>query len=147
MSTEENKALIRRWLEQCYNEGNLAAADDFVAVNYVNHSAPHGQTPRLQGEIEYITLIRSAFPDIHLAIEDQIAEEDKVVTRLTATGTYRGGVEDIPPKAVVGKQVRVTEILIHRISSGNVVEDWMEFDQLGLWRQLGVIPPLGEAER
>jgi predicted ester cyclase len=146
MQTEENKALVRRWLEKCYNEGNVAVAAELVAANYVNHSAPHGQTPGLQGEKEYITLIRSAFPDIHLAIEDQIAEEDKVVTRLTATGTYHGGLEDIPFTAVVGKQVRVTEILIHRISSGKVVEGWMEFDQLGLWRQLGVIPPLGENE-
>ena len=146
MSIEENKALVRRWLEQCYNEGNVAAADDFIAADYVNHSAPHGQKPGIQGEKRYITLIRSAFPDIHLRIEDQIAEGDKIVTRLIATGTYHGGLEDIPSSAVVGKQVRVTEILIHRVSSGKVVEGWIEADQLGMWQQLGVIPPLGGGE-
>ena len=139
MSIEENKAIVRRWLEECYNEGHVAVADELIAANYVNHSAPHGQTPGLQGEKAYITSIRSAFPDIHLAIEDQIGEKDKVVTRLIATGTYHGGVGDIPSTAVVGKLVRVTEILIHRISAGKVVEGWIEFDQMGLWRQLGVI--------
>jgi len=144
MSTEENKAIVRRWLEECYNEGNVAVADELIATSYVNHSAPHGQTPGLEAEKQYITMIRSAFPDFHLAIEDQIAEGDKVVTRLTASGTYNGGLEDIPPTAAIGKWVRVTEILIHRIAGGKVVEGWIEFDRLGLWQQLGVIPAIGE---
>jgi len=144
MSTEENKALVRCWLKECYNKGNVAVADELIATNYVNHSTPHGQMSGLKGEKQYITMIRSAFPDFHLAIEDQIAEGDKVVTRLTASGTYGGGLEDIPSTAAIGKRVRVTEILIHRISAGKVVEGWIEFDQLGLWQQLGVIPAMGE---
>ena len=139
MSIQENKALIRCWLEEGYNKGNVAAADDLIAADYVNHSAPHGQMPGLAAEKQYITTIRSAFIDFHLEIEDQIGEGDKVVTRLTAGGTYKGGLKDIPSKAAVGKQVRVTEILIHRIFGGKVVEGWIEFDQLSLWRQLGVI--------
>jgi predicted ester cyclase len=144
MSTEENKAIIRRWLEECYNKGNVAVADELIATNYVNHSAPHGQTPGLEAEKQYIATIRSAFPDFHLAIGDQIAEGDKVVTRLTASGTHKGGLEDIPSTAAIGKWVTVTEILIHRIAGGKVVEGWIEFDQLGLWQQLGVIPSIGE---
>ncbi len=122
----------------------MAVADELVAANYVNHSAPHGQTPGLEGEKQYITMIRSAFPDFHITIEDQIAEGDKVVTRLIAGGTYKGGLEDIPSTAAIGREVRVTEILIHRIAGDKVVEGWIEFDQLGLWRQLGVIPSLEE---
>ena len=139
MSTAENKALVRRWLEECYNKGNVAVADELVAANYVNNNSPHGQMPGLEAEKQYIATIRSAFADFHLAIEDQIAEGDKVVTRLTASGTYRGSLGDIPSTAALGKQVMVTEILIHRISAGKVREGWIEFDQLGLWRQLGVI--------
>ena len=147
MSIEENKALIRCWLEECYNKGNVAVADELIATNYINHSAPHGQMPGLEAEKQYITTIRSVFLDFHLAIEDQIAEGDKVVTRLTASGTYTGGLKDIPSTAAIGKQVRVTEILIHRISAGKVVEGWMEFDQMALWRQLGVIQSQGEGEK
>ncbi len=146
MSTEENKALIRRWLEECYNKGNVAVADELIASNYVNHSAPHGQMPGLEAEKQYITTIRSAFPDFHLAIDDQIGEGDKVVTRLTASGTYRGGLEDVPSTAAISKQVKVTEILIHRIAAGKVVEGWIEFDQMGLWRQLGIIQSKEEGE-
>jgi len=146
MSTEENKAIVRRWLEGCYNKGNLAVADELIATNYVNHNAPHGQTSGLEGEKQYITMIHSAFPDFHFTIEDQIAEGDKVVTRCTVGGTYKGGLEDIPSTAAIGKQVTVTEILIHRIAGGKVVEGWIEFDQLGLWQQLGVIPQMGEGE-
>jgi predicted ester cyclase len=96
--------------------------------------------PGLEAEKQYIAMIRTAFPDFRLTIEDQIAEGDKVVTRLTARGTYAGGLEDIPSSATVGKQVRVDEILIHRIAGGKAVEGWMAFDVLGLWQQLGAIP-------
>lgn len=143
MSTEGNKALVRRWLEEGYNQGNVAVVDELVAPEYVNRSAPHGQAAGLEGERQYITMIRAAFPDFCLAIEDQIAEGDKVVTRLTASGTYQGGVEDIPATATVGQRVRVTEILIHRLAGGKVVEGWIEADQLGLWRQLNVLPSPG----
>jgi predicted ester cyclase len=145
MSTEENKALVRRWLEECYNKGNVAAVDEFVTPDYVNHSAPHGQMPGLEAEREYVTMIRRVFPDFFLAIEDQIAEGDKVVTRLTAGGTYEGGLEDVHSTTAIGRQVAVAEILIHRIAGGKVVEGWMVFDELGLWRQLGAIPLMGES--
>lgn len=73
-----------------------------------------------------------------------MAEGDKVVTRCTAGGAYKGVLEDIPSTAAIGKHVMVTEILIHRIAGGKMVEGWIEFDQLGLWQQLGVIPSMGE---
>ncbi|MBM3134581.1 MAG: ester cyclase [Chloroflexi bacterium] len=141
MSTEENKAIVRRWVEECYNKGNLAVADELIATNYVNHSAPLGQAPGREGEKQYATMIRSAYPDFHMAIEDQIAEGDKVVTRYTARGTHKGEFMGIPP---TGKEITVTGIHIHRIAGGKVVEGWSEFDQLGALQQLGVVPPLGE---
>ena len=132
MSKEENKALVRRWLEECYNKENVSVAVELVAPDYVNRRAPHGQLTGLEGEKQYITMIRAAFPDFHLAIEDQIEEGDKVVTRLIASGTYQGGVEDIPSTAAIGRTIRISEILIHRITGGKVVEGWIEADQLGL---------------
>ena len=85
-------------------------------------------------------MIRSAFADFHLSIEDQITEGDKVVTRLVAGGTYKGGLYEIASAAAIGKHMTVTEILIHRIAGAKMVEGWIEFDQLGLWQHLGVIP-------
>jgi predicted ester cyclase len=145
MTTEEDKALIRRWFEERYNKRRVAVADELIAANHVNHSAPHGQASGLEGEKRYITTIRCAFPDLHVTIEDQGAEGDKVVTRVMAGGTYMGGMEDIPSTAIVGRHVNVPEILIHRVARGKVVEGWIVFDELGLWQQLGVIPSLGEA--
>lgn len=141
MSTEGNKAIIRRWVDECYNKGNLAVADELVATDYVNQSAPLGQAPGLEGEKQYAAMIRSAYPDFHMAIEDQIAEGDKVVTRYTARGTHKGKFMGIPP---TGKKVTVRGIHIHRIAGGKVVEGWSEFDQLGALQQLGVVPPIGE---
>lgn len=145
-ATEGNKALIRRCFEGCYNGGNVAVADELIAANHVNHSVPHGQASGLDGEKRYITMIRSAFPDFVVTIEDQIAEADKVVTRATAGGTYRGGLDDIPSNATVGKRVAVPEILIHRFAGRKVMEGGIMFDELGLWRQLGVVPPMAEGE-
>jgi predicted ester cyclase len=139
MRSDENKALVRRWLEGAYNAGDLDVVDAAVAPTYVNHSRPHGQQAGRAGEKQYVTAIRTAFPDFSLRIEDQIAEGDKVVTRCTASGTYQGGLDDIPVSAVVGTRVSVAEILIHRIEGGQVTEGWMAFDELGLWRQLGVV--------
>ena len=141
MSTEENKAIVRRWMEECYNQGNLAVADELIAPDYVNHSAPLGQVPGVEGEKQYATMIRSAYPDFHVAIEDQIAEGDKVVTRYTVRGTHEGEFMGIPP---TDKQITVTGVHIHRIAGGKVVEGWSEFDQLGALQQLGVVPPMGE---
>lgn len=140
MSTEENKAIICRWIEECYNQGNLTVADELVATDYVNHSAPLGQTPGLDGEKQYAAMIRSAYPDFQMSIEDQIAEGDKVVTRYTARGTHQAEFLGIPS---TGKQIVVTGIHIHRIAGGKVVEGWSEFDQLGALQQLGVVPPMG----
>lgn len=139
MSTEENKAVIRRWMEECYNQGNMAIADELIAANYVNHSAPLGQAPGLEGEKQYATMIRRAYPDFYMTIEEQVAEGDKVVTRYTARGTHEGEFMGIPP---TGKQITVTGIHIHRLVGGKVVEGWSEFDQLGAMQQLGVVPSM-----
>ena len=82
MSTEENKALARRVLEEMFNKGNLDLADEVFAPDYVDHDPAMPEDIRgPEGFKEYVSIFRTAFPDIHLEIEDQVAEGDKVVTR------------------------------------------------------------------
>ncbi len=140
MSAEQNKTVSRRVIEDCFNHGNLALADDIYAADYVNHNAPPGFPKGPEGFKQEATMYRSAFPDIHITIEDQIAEGDKVVTRWSARGTHQGELMGIPP---TNKKATVTGIAIDRLASGKIVEHWEVFDQLGLMQQLGVVPVPG----
>jgi predicted ester cyclase len=102
MSTEDNKALIRRFYEEVFNQRNLAALDDFYAPDHVDHTLPPGLPVSPEGTRQAIATMLKGFPDLSITIEDLIAEGDKVVTRFTTHGTQRGGLGSIPP---TGKQV------------------------------------------
>ncbi len=144
MSVEDNKALIRRIPEEVYNEGNLAVADEVIAAAYVEHfPLPPGWPSGLEGLKQFITVLRAAFPDFRYTVEDEIAEGEKVVIRLSASGTHRGEFLGIPP---TGNQAAWTEIHVCRIADGRLVEHWANLDQLGMMQQLGVIPPPGQSE-
>jgi steroid delta-isomerase-like uncharacterized protein len=139
MSVEENKAIFRRIVEEGFNKGNLAIVDELVATNHVNH------TDNVHGPEEYkqfITMYRTAFPDLHMTIEDQIAEGNKVVNRWTSRGTHKGDLMGIPP---TGKQTTVTGMYVARIIGGKIVEEWGNLDALGMMQQIGVVPPPGQA--
>src|SRR5215207_3996021 len=137
MSVEENKALARRVLEEMFNKGNLDVADELLAPDYVDHDPAmpediHGP----EGFKEYVGAYRSAFSDLHVEIEDQIAEGDKVVTRWTGTGTHDGELAGIPPTS---NRVRFPGMEIVRISEGKLVEGWEGYDMMNLMRELGVM--------
>lgn len=138
MSAEENRAVMRRHFEQVVNEGKLDLIDEIIATNYVGRdsSAPeevHGP----EGMKEYISMYRSAFPNLNATIEDQIAERDKVVTRYTARGTHQGDLMGIEP---TGRRIEVPGIQIDRFDeSGKIVEEWNQYDAMGLMQQLGVM--------
>ena len=136
MSTEENKAIMRRIFE-LFNTGNLALAEEVLAADVVDHQAPPGIEPGLAGFKQLVTMFRSAFPDIQMTIEDIIAEGDKVVARSTMRGTHQGEFMGIPP---TGKQFSATSIDIVRFAGGKGVEHWGNSDDLGMLQQLGVIP-------
>jgi len=142
MSAEENKAKVRRLIEEFINKGNLAVADEIFATNFVNHSPAAGTTPDRQGIKQYITILHTAFSDFHCAIEDLIAEGDRVVVRLMCRGTHRGEFMGISP---TGRQVNVTAISILRFAGGKVVERWNNTDNLGMLQQFGVVLPPGQA--
>ncbi len=138
MSTEENKALVRHFYEEI-DKGNLAAMDEIVAEDYINHSPPpFPGPPGREGLKIAFKIFWDATPGYH-KIEDMIAEGDKVVTRLTAYGTHVGEMFGIPP---TGNQLTMTAVAIHRIADGKIVEHWSNKDELGFMRQLGVLPPV-----
>jgi predicted ester cyclase len=138
MSTEDNKALVRRFFEEVFSKGDFVAADEILAANHVNHfpGNPPGLPSGAEGYKQLLAMYRAAFPDLHAAIEDQFAEGDKVVTRTTSTGTNTGSLFDMYP---TGKSVVVTGITIDRIAGGKIVESWGNFDQLGLMQQIGLL--------
>jgi len=141
MSTQENKAVARRIVEEVINKGNLALADELFAANVVDHAAPPGFPPGPEGFKMFFTGFRAAFPDLHDHIDDEIAEGDMVVQRVTAHGTMKGEFAGMP---ATGKHATWTEIHISRVEGGKFVEHWANIDQLGMLQQLGVIPAPGQ---
>ncbi len=137
MSPEENKAITRRFVDEVQTEGNIVAIDDYLADNFVNHSVPPGLPPDREGVKQLFTMFRRAFPDFRAVIHDQVAESDKVVTRKTFLGTHEGEFLGIPP---TGKEVTIELIDILRLADGKITDHWNVVDQLGLMRQLGVLP-------
>src|SRR5688572_11887919 len=125
MSVEENKALVRRFYEEI-DRGNLEAMDELVAEDYVDHSPPPfpGLGSGRAGLKRAFEIFWEATPGYH-QIEDQIAEGDKVVTRLTAHGTHEGDLPGIPR---TGSKLEMTATVIHRIADGRLVEKWSDKD-------------------
>jgi len=138
--SKENKTIMRRALKEVVNKGNLDLIDELVSPDFVDHTPFPGLPPGREGIRQTIGMLREAFPDLQITIEDLIAEGDKVVSRQTLRGTHQGEFMGIPP---TGKQVTWTGILIFRIADGKIVDQWIEQDQLGLMQQLGLVPPPG----
>ena len=141
MSTEENKALMRRFYEVVMNQRNLAAIDEFVATTFVNHSAAQLGLPSgdLQHVKHFLSVVMQSFPDLHYTVEDLVAEGDKVAARLTLSGTQQGAFMGIPP---TGKHATISDIEIFRMTGGKAAECWVQVDFLGLLQQLGAIPAM-----
>jgi steroid delta-isomerase-like uncharacterized protein len=137
MSTEENKAIVRRIFDEFLNTGDPDAADELFAADFVNHSPGRGAAPDREGMKRFISSLRRTFPDMKLTPDDLIAEGDKVTVRMTISGTHRGEIAGV---AATGKQVTWDAISILRFAGGKAVERWNISDELGLLRQLGVKP-------
>jgi len=144
MSTEANKAIIRLFFEEAFEQGNLAVLDEIIAPNQVNGGpgALPGMPSGPEGTKVLITAYRNAFPDLHFTIDEQIAEGNTVVTRWTAHGTHNGVLAGLPP---TGKPATVVGMGVDRVENGKIVESWGLFDQFGMLQQLGVIPAPGQA--
>ncbi len=142
MSTEENKANARRAFEEVMNKGDLSVANEIIATDYVGHAPGMPDFKGPEGFRQYMTMMRTAFPDIHLTVEDTVAEGDKVVNRYTGRGTHKGELMGIAP---TGKQATITGMVISHYVGGKQVEAWVSSDMLGMLQQLGVAPPVGQA--
>jgi steroid delta-isomerase-like uncharacterized protein len=141
MSNEDNKTLICRFFEEVYTKKNLAALEEFIAPSHIDHSAAAaGLEVGPEGSRQAIGIMLTAFPDLHVMIEDMIAEGDRVVVRMTMRGTQQGAFGSIPP---TGKQVAISTIDIVRIEGGKIAEEWGIDDMLGMLQQLGLVPAMG----
>ena len=138
MSADENKTKVRRLIEEFINKGMVAVADEAFAPEFINHSPAVGTTPDRQGIKQYITMLHTAFPDLHCTIEDLIAEGDRVVVRLVCRGTHGGEFMGI---SGTGRQASVTAISILRFAGGRVMARWNGTDNMGLLQELGVVSP------
>jgi predicted ester cyclase len=137
-SPAHNKALVRRFYTEI-DQGHIAILDELVAENYVDHNPPPFPTAKTGRERlkDDFKIFLAATPGHHV-IEDQIAEGDKVVTRLTSYGRHEG---DLPGAPRTGNQMKMTST-IHRIDGGQIVEKWSEKDIISMLTQIGVMPPM-----
>jgi len=142
MSTEENKAIVRRFFEEGPSKGNLSNADELLSPDFVMHT-PLPASPGIKGINEVITTCRAAFEHLNVTIEDMIAESDNVTARFTARGIHKGDFMSLP---ATGKPVTMTGIEIFRIENGKIVELWGEVNLLGLMQQLGVFSAPGNQD-
>lgn len=142
MSTDDNKEIVRRMIEEGFNEDNLDLADELVAEEFVLHEAGQEEPIRgPEGMKEFLRTYRTAFPDAHIQIEELVGEGDTVVARWTATGTHDGDLMGVEP---TGNEVRVMGMEMYHVRDGELAEGWEIFDGLGMMIQLGVVSSPGE---
>ena len=137
--SEENKALTRRSWE-IVTKGDLDTLDDALQEVYADDIVMHQPDEDVRGIggiKQFVSMIRSAFPDLRVTLEDDIAEGNKVVSRWKAQGTHQGELMGIAP---TGNEVAITGITIHRIEEGKIVEEWENWDALGMMQQIGAVP-------
>lgn len=139
MSSETNKTLSRRFFEEVFGNGELNVLDEIFVRDHVNDGpgAIPGQPTGPEDTKKLVTVYRTAFPEVHFTIDEQIAEGDKVVTRWTGRGTHQRELMGIP---ATGNSATVSGITVDRILNGKIAESWGIFDQFGMFQQLGVIP-------
>ncbi len=138
---EENKTIVCRWVE-AFNDGDLDAVEELLTDSYVRHDPNSPEVHGPEEEKQLIAIYRSAFPDLHFTLEDIVAEDDRVATRLGISATHEGELFGIPP---TGKQLAFTAMELYRLKEGKIEEQWVNVDTLGMMQQLGVVPQQGES--
>jgi steroid delta-isomerase-like uncharacterized protein len=143
VSIEENKAIVLRYFQEM-DRGNIDIVDEIMAEDYIDHNpALPGVGPGREGTRQYMRMLKAAFPDATHRIDDLIAEGNKVMTRVTARGTFLGECIGYQPN---GNVVEISGIAVHRIEGGRLVEHWAQADMAGFMRQIGAdAAPTAEA--
>ena len=134
MSTTTNKAIVRRYLEQVFNEHRPDLVEEFVTLDFESHT---GLPPGPEGVKQFVVASLAAFPDQQTVIDDVIADGDKVVVRATFSATHLGDLYGMPP---TGRPVTMSWIAIYRLVNGKITEHWYQDDKMGLMQQLGAVP-------
>jgi len=142
MSPEQNKAIVRRLVEEAQGHGHLHVIDELVSPDFVDHSAWPSIPATREGVRQIFAMFLAALPDLHIVIHDQIAEEDRVATRKTLRGTHQGEFLGVPP---TGKELVIDVIDILQLKDGRITDHWNLVDQHGLLQQLGLVPAAIEA--
>ena len=142
MSAQENKALVRRFVEEFWNQGNTATADELMVVDAAIHM-PTGETLNLDELKNFASAWREAFPDWHSSFEELLAEGERVAERWTGRGTHRGELQGIRP---TGKRVEVPGSVFYRVVDGKIVEFRGQLDMMSLMQQLGAVLNPEQAE-
>jgi steroid delta-isomerase-like uncharacterized protein len=142
MANEQNEQVAKRGFE-AFNTGDLSIIDETTAENAVNHDpAQPEEAHGAEGFKQVVQMYRTAFPDLHISVEECFSDGDLVCTRWASQGTNDGELMGIPP---TGKHTESSGITIDRIQDGKVVESWNQWDNLGLMQQLGVAETAGAA--
>ena len=137
MTAEDNKADVRRFINEILVKKNIAAIDEYLSADYVEHDEMPGVEPGREGLKQMLGMYLGAFPDLGVQVEDMIAEGDKVVVRVRTTGTHTG---DFMGIAATGKKIDIREIHIARMSGGKMLEHWGLTDNMTMFQQLGLAP-------
>ena len=139
MSTEQNKAVVRRFVEEMLSRHNLDVAGELFTDDFVDHDPedPDGRLSGVSGAREEVGVYITAFPDMEVSVDELVAEGDRVALRATVRGTHGGELAGIP---ATGKRVEVVAMQIYRLVDGKIAEAWLSIDRLGMLQQIGVIP-------
>jgi steroid delta-isomerase-like uncharacterized protein len=139
MLVEENKAVVRRYFEEVWNRQDLDVVDEIIAPDLLDHEVDGSEQRSGPEDVKsYLAgYYFKALPDVHITVEFQVAEGDKVLTYVTVRGTHQGELLGV---AATDKRIKVTGMSVDRIERGKIVEGWVSWDQLGLLKQLGANP-------
>jgi steroid delta-isomerase-like uncharacterized protein len=144
MSTEENKAIVRRMTEEFYNQGNVESAERFFADTYMHHDPASPQVRDRDGLKEVLRAFLTGCPDLQITIDQLLAEGDTVTKRWTYHATHTGDLAGLPP---TGRRIMMSGLELFRLADGKIVECWLGYDNLSLMQQLGVIPTVEQAQQ
>ena len=137
--SEENKAIVRRFVEEVQSQHKFDVLDELFASDSINRSEVAGVSlpPGVEGFKAFLGLMFAAFPDLRATIHNQVAEGDKVATHKTFRGTDQGELMGIAPTS---KTIEIVGMDVIPVVEGRCTDHWGVFDQLGMLQQIGVIP-------
>lgn len=136
MSAHEHIATVRHFVEEAQTRHNLTAVDNYLSPDFIDYSVPNGLPANREGVKMQFTMFFDALPDLQAIIHEQIADDEKVVTRKTLRGTHQGDLMGVPP---TGKIIDIEVIDILTLKDGKIISHRNMVDQLGLMKQLGVL--------